>query len=99
VSDLSGGVNLAAAIIGLIELAGQVGTELYLKLKAVGELSADEQANIRKAIDDAISVDADTIARIDAWRVSVGLEPALPPPKPVNPIAPTPPPDPKAGSD
>ena len=72
-SSLSGGVNLAAEIIGLIELAGSVGTELYLKLQAIGQLSADEQANIAKAIADAITVDDDTNAQIDAWKTAVGL--------------------------
>lgn len=85
----SGGVNLAAEIIGLIELAGSVGTELYLKLTAIAQLSADEQANIAKAVTDAINVDEDTQARIAAWQASVGIQPGastgVPRPTPGSP--------------
>jgi hypothetical protein len=70
----SSGLNLAAETIGLIELAGSVGTELYLKLEAIGQLSADEQKNIHDQVINAIGLDQDTEARIAAWRVSVGLD-------------------------
>jgi len=98
-SGLTGGLNLAAEIIGLIELAGQVGTELYLKLTAIGQLSADDQANIANAINDAIAVDEDTQSKIAAWRVAVGIDPPLPTPPPKDPVIGTAPAAPPAKPD
>jgi hypothetical protein len=65
-------------IITLITLAGEYGTELYLKLKAIGELGPDEQANIHRLIMEGIDFDQAMKDRYAQWRVEVGLDPALP---------------------
>jgi hypothetical protein len=79
-SGFSAGVNLAAEIIGLIELAGQAGTELYLKLHAIGQLGPDEQQNIHNQIMNSDALDEDTKTSYKAWRLSVGLDkPEAPP--------------------
>lgn len=83
-------------IIALIALAGQAGTELYLKLKAIGELGPDEQANIHNEIVAGIAFDEDVKAKYAQWRIEVGLDPASPAP---TPLPPTPLDPPKPGAD
>lgn len=72
------------AIISLIMMAGNAGAELYLKLKAIGQLGPDEQANIHKQIADGIQFDQDVQTKYAQWRRDVGLDsplqPALPAP-------------------
>lgn len=75
-------------IIALIALAGQAGTELYLKLRAIGELGPDEQANIHKEIADGIAFDEDVKKKCAQWRLDVGLDP--PPALPTSAAAATP---------
>lgn len=67
---------LIQEIITLIALAGEYGTELYLKLKAIGELGADEQANIHKQITDGIAFDQSVKDKYAQWRVDAGLDSA-----------------------
>lgn len=86
---------LIQEIITLIALAGEYGTELYLKLKAIGELGADEQANIHKQITDGIAFDQSVKDKYAQWRVDVGLDRAPAETGPATPVAseqsPTPP--------
>src|SRR6266446_4841183 len=65
-------------IISLILLAGDAGAELYLKLKAIGELGPDEQANIHKLIADGINFDQAMKDRYAQWRRDVGLDSSRP---------------------
>lgn len=87
--------QLVQEIITLIALAGEYGTELYLKLKAIGELGADEQANIHKQITDGIAFDQSVKDKYAQWRVHVGLdsvptEPVPPASTPAPAVPPTP---------
>lgn len=82
-----------AALIQLITLAGQYGTELYLKIKAIGELGPDEQANVHQEIAAGIGFDQSVKDKYAQWRVSVGLDPA-----PAPPVAPIPTPPPQAST-
>lgn len=71
-------MNLAKEIITLLTLAGDRGIELYLKLKAIGELGPDEQANIHKQIADGTQFDQSVKDKYAQWRRDVGLDAALP---------------------
>jgi hypothetical protein len=62
-------------IISLIMVAGNAGAELYLKLKAIGELGPDEQANIHRQITDGIGFDVAMKEKYAKWRRDVGLDP------------------------
>ncbi len=80
------------AIIALIAMAGKAGTELYLKLKAIGELGPNEQENIHKQILAGLDFDHAMKQRYADWRQSVGLPalPELPPPTGATAAAPVP---------
>jgi hypothetical protein len=71
-------MNLAAQIIALLQVGGTVGIALWQKLEQLTSLGPDEQANVKAQVEAAIAIDEDTIARIKAWRVLVGLDPAAP---------------------
>jgi hypothetical protein len=65
--------NLVAEIIALIQAAGSIGLELYLKLDQIRQLGPDEQENIRAQVEAAIQIDEDTKQRIDDWKKAHGF--------------------------
>lgn len=73
-----GAAGIAALIEGILNAvtaAGPAGVDLYLKLEQLFQLGPDEQQNVMNAIKSGLNADAQTIAAIEEWKVSVGLVP------------------------